>query len=88
MNDDHQLLLTLPLEYDIPVIHKKRWWNLLIANPLGYLPKDGKTDVIHINLPEAVIIESGPNWIHGWMFSFFITFLLSSMVFKHLLRLN
>ena len=88
MNDDHQLLLTLPLEHDIPIIHKKRWWNLLIANPLGYLPKDGKTDVIHINLPEAVIIGSGPSWIHGWMFSFFITFLLSSMLFKHLLRLH
>ena len=59
-------LLVLPLEHDIPIIHKKRWWNLLIANPLGYLPKDGKTDVIHINLPEAVIIGSGPSWIHGW----------------------
>lgn len=88
MKDDHQLLLTLPLEHDIPIIHKKRWWNFLIANPLGYLPKHGKTDVIHINLPEAVIIGSGPSWIHGWMFSFFITFLLSSMLFKHLLRLD
>jgi len=88
MNADHQHLLTLPLEHDIPIIHKKRWWNLLMANPLGYLPKDGKTDVIHINLPEAVFIASGPGWIRGWMFSFFITFLLSSIVFKRLLRLD
>lgn len=88
MNDDHQLLLTLPLEHDIPIIHKKRWWNLLIANPLGYLPKDGSTDVIHINLPGAVFIGSGPGWIRGWMFSFFITLLLSSILFKRLLRLD
>ena len=88
MVDDHQPILTLPLEYDIPVIHKKRWWNLLMANPLGYLPKDGKTDVVHINLPEAVIIDSGPDWIRGWMFSFFMAFLLSSIGFKLLLRLD
>jgi hypothetical protein len=88
MNDDNQTLLILPLEHDIPIIHKKRWWNLLIANPLGYLPKDGKTDVIHINLPEAVIIGSGPGLMRGWMFSFFIAFLLSSILFKRLLRLD
>ena len=88
MNDDHQLLLTLPLEHDVPIIHKKRWWNFFIANPLGYLPKDGTTDVIHINLPETVIIGSGPSWMRGWMFSFFITFLLSSIIFKRLLRLD
>ena len=88
MNDDHQLLLTLPLEHDIPIIHKKRWWNILVANPLGYLPKEGKTDVINIHLPEAVIIASGPAWVRGWMFSFFMAFLLSSIGFKLLLRID
>lgn len=88
MRDDRQPLLVLPLEHDIPIIHKKRWWNLLMANPLGYLPKDGKTEVIHINLPVTVIIGTGPGWMRGWMFSFFMTFLLSSIVFKLLLRLD
>jgi len=88
MRDGQQPLLVLPLEQDIPIIHKKRWWNLLMANPLGYLPKDGKTDVIHIGLPEAVIIGSGPGWVRGWMFSFFLTFLLSSIGFKLLLRID
>jgi hypothetical protein len=88
MSDGHQSLLVLPLEHDIPIIHKKRWWNLLMANPLGYLPKDGKIDVIHINLPEAVMLGSGPGWMRGWMFSFFMAFLLSSIGFKLLLRLD
>ena len=92
MREGQQPLLVLPLEQDIPIIHKKRWWNLLMANPLGYLPKDGKTDVIHINLPEAVIIGSGSSWVRdwmrGWMFSFFLTFLLSSIGFKLLLRID
>lgn len=88
MSDEQQALLVLPLEHDIPIIHKKRWWNVLMANPLGYLPQDGKTDVIHIKLPEAVIIDSGPGWMRGWMFSFFMSFLLASIGFKLLLRLD
>jgi hypothetical protein len=88
ISDEGQPLLTLPLERDIAIIHKKKWWNVLMANPLGYLPQDGKTDAIHIHLPETVFIPLGPNWVRGWMFSFFMVFLLSSIVFKRLLRLD
>ncbi|HEY5776753.1 MAG TPA: hypothetical protein VIS57_11745 [Xanthomonadales bacterium] len=88
MSDGHQTLLVLPLKHDIPVIHKKRWWNLLVANPLGYLPEEGTTDIVHIGLPEVVIIASGPAWLRGWMFSFFLAFILSSVGFKFLLRLD
>jgi len=88
ITDGRQALLTLPLEDNIPIIHKKKWWNLLMANPIGYLPEDGKTDVIHIDLPEQVIIGFGPGWMRGWMFSFFLTFLLSSLGFKFLLRID
>ena len=86
--EGNQSLLVLPMTDDIPVIHKKRWWNFLMANPLGYLPKDGETDVVHIGLPEVVVIEFGPAWMRGWMFSFFVSFFLSSFGFKFLLRLN
>jgi uncharacterized membrane protein (DUF106 family) len=88
MTDGRQPLLVLPLEHNIPIIHKKKWWNLLMANPIGYLPDDGKTDVIHIALPEPVMIGAGPGWMRGWMFSFFVTFLLSSLAFKFLLRID
>jgi len=88
LTDGRQPLLTLPLEDNIPIIHKKKWWNLLMANPIGYLPDEGKTDVIHIDLPAQVIIGFGPAWMHGWMFSFFVAFLLSSLGFKFLLRID
>lgn len=86
--DQHQSLLTLPLQDPIPVIHKKKWWNVLMANPIGYLPQSSTTDVIHIALPEQVIIGFGPGWMRGWMFSFFLSFLLSSAGFKFLLRID
>jgi len=88
LTDGRQSLLTLPLNDNIPIIHKKQWWNLLVANPIGYLPENGKTDVIHIGLPEQVIIGLGPGWMRGWMFSFFLTFLLSSIGTKFLLRID
>ena len=88
MSDDGRPLLALPPEHAVPVIHKKRWWNLLMANPLGYLPPDGHTDSVQIGLPEAVLIGAGPGWMRGWMFSFFGIFLLSSLVFKRLMRLD
>ncbi len=88
ITDGRQALLTLPLQANIPVIHKKKWWNLLMANPIGYLPENGKTDVIHIDLPAQVFIGFGPDWVRGWMFSFFLSFLLSSLGFKFLLRID
>jgi hypothetical protein len=88
MSDARHTLLVLPLEKAIPVIHKQRWWNFLIANPLGYLPQEGPLDSVHIDLPEAVIIGSGPPWMRGWMFSFFMAVLLSSLGFKYLLRIH
>jgi hypothetical protein len=88
VREGQQPLLVLPLETAIPIIHKWRWWNLLMANPLGYLPEGGTADVVHIDLPEAVIIGAGPAWMRGWMFSFFTGFLLSSIGFKILLRLD
>ncbi len=88
VTDGHQSLLTLPPKKDIPIIHKKKWWNFLMANPIGYLPQNGKTEAIHIKLPKQIIIGFGPAWMHGWMFSFFVTFLLSSLGFKFLLRID
>jgi hypothetical protein len=88
LGDSQRALLEFPLTRAIPVIHKKRWWNLLLANPLGYLPPGGQVDVVHIGLPEQVVFGFGPGWMHGWMFSFFAAFLLSSFAFKWLMRLH
>lgn len=81
-------LLTLPLESPIPVIHDKRWWNVLMANPLGYLPDGLGVQAVHIGLPERNYLGFGPDWMRGWMFSFFLLFLLSSLAFKFLLRIS
>lgn len=81
-------LLELPLERMVPVIHKKRWWNLLMANPIGYLPDESPVEIVHIGLPENTVIGTGPDWIRGWMFTFFLSFLLASVGFKFVLKID
>jgi hypothetical protein len=83
-----ETLLLLPLARPVPVIHQKRWWNVLMANPIGYLPDGLPVETVHIGLPEPEYIGFGPGWMRGWMFWFFLPFLLSSVGFKFLLKID
>jgi uncharacterized membrane protein (DUF106 family) len=85
---DGEPVLTLPLEQNIAVIHKQQWWNFLVANPLGYLPENSTIEQITIGLPERQVLNFGPGWVRGWVFTFFLTFLLSSVAFKFVLRIE
>ena len=81
-------LLELPAAEPIPVIHQKRWWNILMANPIGYLPPDSNVERVSLRLPPQDVIGFGPPWMRGWMFSFFLSFLLASVAFKLILRID
>lgn len=80
-------VLTLSDEELHGIIHKKLWWNTLIGNPAGYLPADSGVEAVHIALPERSYLPFGPDWVRGWMFLFFGTFLLASIAFKFILRI-
>ena len=88
MMQDGQALFDLPFEYNIPVIHKRQWWNWLVANPVGFLPDEALFDSVDIALPPQQFLGFGPDWLRGWMFSFFVTFLLSSVGFKLILKID
>lgn len=81
-------LLRLPLEAAVPVLHEKQWWNLLFANPLGYLPEGTGIELIEVGIPPVVYLPFGPSWIQGWMFSFFLVFLVASVAFKFILKID
>lgn len=85
---DNRQLLELPLSNAVPVIHKKQWWNVLFANPLGYLSEDLPVEVVTIDLPAQQFVPAGPGWVQGWMFLFFMVFLISSIAFKFLLKID
>lgn len=70
------------------VIHKRKWWNWLIANPAGYIPDDSATDSVQVGLPTRQFLSFGPGWMQGSLFVFFSTFLLASVAFKFLMRIE
>jgi len=85
---DGRALFELPLDQSIPVIHKRQWWNWLVANPIGYLPPEAVIESVDIDLPQRRFLSFGPGWMRGWMFSFFTSFLLSSIAFKLALKID
>ena len=68
-------------------LHKRHWWNLLIANPLGYLPAEGMLERVEIALPRQEIIRLGPDWLRGWEGLFFTALVAASLAIKLLFRL-
>lgn len=85
---DGATLLSLSPEHPAPLIHQRRWWNVLIANPAGYLPEGIPTEVVRLELPERRFLAFGPEWMRGWMFTFFASFLAASLAFKVLLKID
>ena len=74
--------LGLPTSVPTSVIHKKRWWNYLIANPAGYLDENANIGLFVFNTPTKIIINWGPGWMRGWVFAFLSFLVLFSVVIK------
>ncbi len=85
---DGTRLLTLPLNADINIIHQRRWWNVLFANPLGYLPDRGIVDALHIDLPAQRPLGFGPAWLDAWYSAFFGMLIAVSLFLKRRWRLH
>jgi hypothetical protein len=77
-----QKQLGLPTSVPITVIHKKRWWNYLFANPAGYLDANVNIGLFAFNTPAQVIINWGPGWMRGWLFAFLLFLVMFSIAIK------
>lgn len=60
------------------VLHGKRWWNFLIANPSGYLSAAAGDGVLTVALPKPKLIGVALSWAHNWALWFFLPLLLVS----------
>lgn len=77
-----QPVVQAQLPAPVPTIHKWQWWNTLIGNPAGYLPKEAPVDRIDIELPRVEVLDVGPSWMRGWEVPFFALFLVFALVAK------
>jgi len=81
-------MLTLPLTQPVPVKHKRVWWNMFFANPLGSLPDDAPVDLIGVRLRARVFVPFGPDWMRGWEAPFILIVLIASVAVKFLFRIR
>lgn len=82
------VLQSLPIPVPVPVIEKRTWWNVLIGNPLGYLPDDSPIDRINIELPANEYLSIGPDWARGWVAPFVTAMLVGSLILKFAFRIQ
>ena len=78
----NQKQLGLPTVVPTSVIHHKRWWNYLFANPAGYLDANVNIGMIVFNTPTQIIMNWGPGWMRGWLFAFMLFLIFFSVVIK------
>ncbi|MCK5622714.1 MAG: hypothetical protein KAJ11_10525, partial [Alphaproteobacteria bacterium] len=81
-------LLSLPLTHPVPVRHKRVWWNMLFANPLGSLSGDAPAEAIEIGLEAQVFMPFGPDWMQGWEALFILVVLIASVAIKIMFRIR
>jgi hypothetical protein len=87
MDADDEVLVTLPPPAPVGVVHQRRWWNVLLGNPAGYLPP-GEVDAVEIDLPRREYLPFGPDWLRGWIPLFFAVVIAVSLLLKVLWRLH
>lgn len=83
-----QVQLVLPTVVPARVMHARKWWNVLLANPAGYLGEHASAAQFEFNTPTQVIINWGPGWMRGWLFAFLLFLVLFSVAFKILWKIH
>jgi hypothetical protein len=76
------LVTRVVLGAPVPTMEKRRWWNLLIGNPAGYLSSDGTVERLQPELPRRQHLPFGPDWMRGWELVFLFATVVASLVLK------
>jgi len=71
-----------------PVIHKQLWWNMLIANPAGYLSDNSSLELVEIELQAYEYLPFGPAWLREWLGLFFISLIAASIAVKVIFKIH
>lgn len=87
LDDGNRIVADLPVAAPVPVIHKKKWWNVLFGNPAGYLPDGIPVERIRASLPHQQHLLWGPKWMRGWEFIFFTSLIAVSAGLKKIFKI-
>lgn len=85
---DGSTVADIPVGKPVPQIEKRRWWNVLVGNPAGYLPDQGPAERVTVHLPEQSYLPFGPGWARSWIALFMPVFFATSLVFYRIARIQ
>lgn len=69
-------------------LNKKKWWNLLLPSPYGYLDQSIQINSIYFDLPTKEYLPWGPQWVKSWWFIFVFSMFVFSLVLKVVFRIE
>ena len=76
------LIISVPSSTQIPLVHKREWWNMLIGNPAGYVPESAPVNSVTFTLPHRELIDFGPRWLRSWLVFYFAVLMASAIAIK------
>lgn len=82
------LLAVLPPPAPVRTLHPRRWWNVLIGNPAGYLPASTGIASVTLELPRPRVLPAGPDWLAGWPLPALVVMAAVSLALKFAWRLT
>jgi hypothetical protein len=71
-----------PMEPPTPVLHKRAWWNAILASPVGYLADDAPVEEVALDVEKRTFVGWLPLWAAGWETPFFLAVLVVTIGIK------
>lgn len=85
---DGLVIPLLPPPAPVAALHKRKWWNVLLGNPAGYLPEVSRLEEIVLDLPRQHVLDLGPPWARTWELPFLTLLALFSLAIKLVFRIR
>ena len=79
---DGNLIISIPSSTPVPLIHKRKWWNVLIGNPVGYIDDSAPMNSMEFTHTPRDLIGFGPHWLRSWLVFYFAVLMAAAIAIK------
>lgn len=76
------LIISIPASTQVPLIHKREWWNIIIGNPAGYIGESAPIISVAFAIPPRELIDFGPHWLRSWVVFYFAALMATAVAIK------
>jgi hypothetical protein len=76
------LIISIPSSTHVPLIHKRKWWNMFVGNPAGYIRESAPITSVEFTIPPKELIDFGPHWLRSWLVFYFAVLMAAAVAIK------